>query len=136
MLLIFATVAITTASCSNVYLAESLKKGMSYSEVVDIMGQPTDVEEHGGYREDWIYIGGMFDDYRNVRVVFYDGKFLRWRPAGYNYEGMAAMSRALDSNVNTTNQVMRSVNESNTNLQLNLINQNLNSINSTLNRRY
>ena len=125
----------SSTACSNVYLAENdLKRGMSFSEVADVMGQPTDVEEHAGGREDWIYIGGMCDDFRNVRVIFYNGKYVRWRPAGYNSAGAASFSRALNSNANINNQTMQNINAINTNAQLNQINQNLNSINSTLNR--
>lgn len=125
---------------SNIDLAtEELKRGMNKTQVEQIMGIPDDIQEKSGHREDWVYYGHASDDFRNIRLVFIDDKYMRWMPAGRNTQAKASYDAAVlgsfESSERIIDQTQRNINAINTQSQLNMLNNNLNNLNNTL-RRY
>lgn len=130
LFLLFPILILSACVASNIDTAnENLKRGMSKSQVEAIMGLPHDVQEKGGNREDWIYIGYAPDGFRNIRLIFVNDKYMLWRPAGKNSGGEAAYNEAV---INSFRDTQRQLERIQTQNELNRINSNLNSINSTL----
>lgn len=75
------------------------------------------------------YIGYAPDGFRNIRLIFVNDKYMLWRPAGKNSGGEAAYNETV---INSFRDTQRQLERIQTQNELNRINSNLNSINSTL----